>query len=179
MILVVALLIMAVMSIIGATALTTSRIDIRISHNTKVSREAFYFSDGGVEMSPKFVREIVNDGVLPNPQNVTLNAQLLNEVMGFIPGPDPNDGVYPNLVNADIHMAVGDHQVDVDIDRTGTGMTAGSGVEFGAGAEGAGVGSVGGVLIFYNMESVGRAPANALAHLDVFYRLAVGVAGGK
>lgn len=175
-VLVVALLIMAVMSIIGAAAMTTSRIDVQISQNTKVSRQAFYFADGGLEMSPKFVRRIINDGAIPAVQNVTLDPGLLNEVMGYA---TETDAVHPNSSAPDVTLSRGDLSLQADIDRTGTGYMNGSSVEFSSGAEGAGAGASGGVLIFYNLDSVGFAPRQAVSHVDAYYRYVVGVAGGK
>jgi type II secretory pathway component PulK len=43
MVLVAALLIMAVMTIVGAASITTSRLDIQISGNTKISRQVFFW----------------------------------------------------------------------------------------------------------------------------------------
>ena len=48
-VLIMALLLMAVMGIIGVTASMTSRTEITISYNTQVSRQAFYAGDSGIE----------------------------------------------------------------------------------------------------------------------------------
>lgn len=48
-VLVIALLIMAVLSLIGAAATMTSSIEIQISGNQKVGKQAFYAADAGVE----------------------------------------------------------------------------------------------------------------------------------
>ena len=191
MILVVALLIMAVLSIAGATALTTSRIDIQISQNTKVSRQAFYFADGGLEMSPKLIRSMIEQGAIftgpgyaldtggtPVPGVITMNPTLFLDIMGYTGTDNTTDSVDP-VNSPDVQTRMGDTQLKFDIDKSGTGFMAGSGVEFGAGAEGAGAGTTGGVLIFYNIASLGEAPTNAQSLLEVYYRLVVGVAGGK
>ena len=108
--------------------------------------------------------------------------------MNYIPGPDLTDYVNryqmtPPVTNApqnpDVTNAMGDASVIVDIDRRETVSSPGSGVEFGAGSEGVGVGSAGGVLIYYDIDSVGTAPNNAESYVDVYYRLVVGTAGGK
>jgi len=186
MVLVVALLIMAIMSIIGAAAITTSRIDIKISHNTKVSRQAFYFADGGVEQSPKYVRRMIEDGAAPALPNVVMDGTVFNEVMGYTPGPDATDYVHffqsGNLnapQNPDVTMNMGTNAVILDVDRDRTAYAAGSGVEFASGAEGAGGASTGGVMVYYTINSVGTGPNNAESYLDVYYRLVVGTAGGK
>ena len=177
MVLVVALLLMAIMSIIGAAAMTTSKIDISISYNAKVSRQVFYFAEGGVEQGPKYIRSMVDAGAAPVVPNVTIDAGLYNEVMGFAAEDDP--GGPPTTATADYQTGMGSQNVYVDVDRVGSKPIAGSGVEFGAGAEGAGVGSMGGIMIFYTMDSLAQATNNAESRLDVYYRFVLGVAGGK
>ncbi|MFH1137855.1 MAG: pilus assembly PilX N-terminal domain-containing protein [Pseudomonadota bacterium] len=191
MVLVAALLLMAIMSIIGATAITTSRIDIKISHNTKVSRQAFYFSDGGVEMSPKVIRKLIDEGQVLPLTNVTMDSPgVFNEIMGFLPGGEFDDDdkwtngemKYPYTSSdptPDIIHARGTETMIIDIDRSGKSFAAGSGAEFAAGSEGAGSGSAGGVFIFYTIDSLAAAANNARSYIDVYYRYVVGVAGGK
>ncbi|MEW5722960.1 MAG: PilX N-terminal domain-containing pilus assembly protein [Thermodesulfobacteriota bacterium] len=205
MVLIVALLLMAVMSIIGATAITSSRVDLNISANTKIHRQAFYFADGGIEMSPKIVREAIDQGAMPATPNTVYDAGVFSEIMGYATEADAADNVYtrPTGVNPDVTMThlmttfvdgSGDtinelQRVDMDIDRSGTSMAAGSGVEFAAGAEGAGVGAAGGVLIFYTIEAVGdyrydnqtqgTTQVVSSSYLDVYYRYVPGIAGGK
>jgi len=177
MVLVIALLIMALMSLIGTTAFNTSNIDIQISTNTRLNRQAFYFADGGVEMSPKFVRRMVDEGAAPTVANVTLDGGLFSEIMGYTT--DGGDQVYPTSVGPDIQMTMGNQTVRVDIDRTGQGFMGGSGAEFGSGSEGAGAGTTGGVLIYYLFDALSSGPNNAQSRIDVFYRYVVGTAGGK
>jgi len=179
MVLILTLLIMAIMSIIGVAAMTSSRIDIQVSHNTKVARQAFYMADSGVEMSPKLIRQIIDQGVVPNLPNLGLDNNLLNEIMGYATESSTVDAVYPQVVNPDLALTMGDTTVSTDIDRTGTGFMSGSGVEFASGAEGAGVGATGGVMIFYTLDSVGQAPRSARSRVDAYYRYVVGTAGGK
>ena len=190
-VLVAALLLMAVMSIIGATAITTSRIDIQISHNTKVSRQAFYFSEAGVEMAPKFIRKLIDDGQALAVTNVTLDSPgVFNEIMGFLPGGEYDDDdkwtdgemFYPYTASdptPDLVYSMGDETLIMDIDRTAKSFASGSGAEFASGSEGAGAGSTGGIWIFYNIDSLAAAANNARSYIDVYYRYVVGVAGGK
>jgi len=179
MVLILTLLIMAIMSIIGVAAMTRSRIDIQVSHNTKVARQAFYMADSGIEMSPKIIRQIIDQGVVPNIPNLGLDNNLMNEVMGYATESSTVDAVYPQIINPDLALTMGDVSVFTDIDRTGQGFMSGSGVEFGSGAEGAGVGAAGGVMIFYTLDSVGQAPRSARSRVDAYYRYVVGTAGGK
>ncbi len=176
MILIIAMLIMAIMSIIGAAAMNTSRIDIQISHNTEVARQAFYFADSGLEMSPKIIRKAIDDGSMAAVPNVVIDGGLFNEIMGYA---TETDSVTAAVPTADLQLVMGKTSLMADIDRTGTGFMAGSGVEFASGAEGAGAGTTGGVLIFYTLDSIGAAPRQARSNIDAYYRYVVGVAGGK
>lgn len=178
-VLVTVLLLMMIMSIIGAAAIMMSSTDIKVSHNIRVARQAFYAADGGVEMSPKIVSAMIIDAAAPNLPNVAIHGGLYDEVMGYATEDDSTDSVSPDVNNPDLEQDLGSSNVVADIDRTGTGYMAGGGVEFGAGAEGIGVGSAGGVLIYYAFDVVSTSAHSSKSHLDARYRKVVGVAGGK
>ena len=184
MILIVALLIMAVMSFIGAIAMTNSQTELKITQATRVSREAFYAADGSIEIAPKIVREVVDLAAIPTESipNVKFpeddaDTKVLNEIMGFgYTGPDTADAVWPTAVDPDLEISIGDSSGTVDIDRIYTSVAEGSGAEFASGAEGLGVSTV---TVFYTIETVATGPTSALSHLDVYYRNVLGVPGGK
>jgi hypothetical protein len=73
---------------------------------------------------------------------------------------------------------MGDYQATVDVNRTHTQNLPGGGTEFASGAEGIGVGSAGGVAIFYDIDSFGTGPDSAQSRITAVYRKVVGVAGG-
>ncbi|MBW2061450.1 MAG: pilus assembly PilX N-terminal domain-containing protein [Deltaproteobacteria bacterium] len=181
-VLIMTLILLAVMSVIGLTASMMSRTEITISHNTTVSRQAFYAGDSGIEVSPKIVGRIINDGTVPTDiPDISIDIGLRDEVMGYFFEADATDSVSPAIVNPDLSqtISVSNFSVDIDRDPTGAQFMPGGGVQFASGAEGVGAGTTGGVLIYYDFDSVGQAPNSARSHIDARYRKVVGVAGGK
>ncbi|MBW1709319.1 MAG: pilus assembly PilX N-terminal domain-containing protein [Deltaproteobacteria bacterium] len=181
-VLIMVLILMAVMSVIGLTASMMSRTEITISHNTKVSRQAFYAGDSGIEVSPKIVGRIIDEGSIPTDiPIINIDAGLRDEVMGYFIEADYMDSIFPVVVNPDLSQAINISNFNVDIDRdpTGAQFMPGGGVQFASGAEGVGAGTIGGVLIHYDFDSIGTAPNSARSYIDARYRKVVGVAGGK
>jgi hypothetical protein len=172
-VLVFALVLMLVLAIIGASMTMTSQVDLTISGNTKVIRQAFYVSDAGIDIGPEAVGRIALDGVVPTdtPLIAYDTANLVGKIMGFtdfIPTSDEAD-------IPDLSMAQGlGGSVAVNIQRTGTSYLSGGGVEFSAGTEGVGTGGAANTAIYYNFDStgqVGRAPAPTGSEIIARYRL--------
>jgi Tfp pilus assembly protein PilX len=67
--------------------------------------------------------------------------------------------------------------IESGAEQTAAGFTY-LGIEFASGAEGIGVGSAGGVAIFYDMDSLGNGPASSVSDIGGVYRKVVGVPGG-
>lgn len=187
-VLVVALLLMAVMSIIGVTAISTSNIDIKISDNTKKARLSFFFADGGLETTPKFIRYVVDEVAVPTAAlvpNVTFDDPNLKDEIYYGKNENGDDvaAVPPN--SPDIQMNMNEKIVYMDVDRDGETQAPGMGVEFASGAEGIGQGA-GAVWILYTLESVANFTPTAAggttmarANIEAYYRYVYGVAGGK
>ncbi len=181
-VLIMVLILLGVMSLIGLTASMMSRTEISISYNTKVSRQAFYAADSGIEVSPKVITRVLNDGTIPTDMlNLQIDTGLRDEVMGYFIEPDYMDSVSPVVVNSDLSFVMNNSSFNVDIDRdpTGAKFMPGGGVQFASGAEGVGSGAMGGVLIYYDFNSVGTGPGNASSRIDGRYRKVLGMAGGK
>lgn len=171
--LVVALLFLVLLTIIGISASTTSEIELNIAANQKTHKIAFNNADSGIYTSPKLISACVESGAQQAVAGMTYipagnDGTFYREIMGF----DPWDAA------RDIRFTLGGFNVDVDVDRTGVQHLAGGGVEFASGAEGIGVGSAGGVAIFYAMDSLGDGPAFSVSDIGGVYRKVVGVAGG-
>lgn len=181
-VLIMALLLLAVMGIIGVTASMTSRTEITISTNTRVSRQAFYASDSGIEMSPKIISRILEEGANPFIEDRRIDPGLRDEIRGYSEEADVDDRVVPTLSNPDIEYTLNIASlstVSVDIDRAaGARFMPGGGVQFASGAEGIGTGSLGGVLILYDLNSLGTSQGSARSHIDARYRKVLGTAGG-
>ncbi|MBN1626081.1 MAG: hypothetical protein JW944_06105 [Deltaproteobacteria bacterium] len=178
-VMVVALVILVLLTIIGISATTTTNIETQIAGNEKVQKIAFYTADSGVPTSAKLISAIIDSQTQPTLADVEyaevggVTDPLLRQIMGY----DPYDGGDPR---DDVTFTFGSNTTaSADIERTGTEILAGGGVEFGSGAEGVGGGAAGGgVAIFYDIDSLGEGPSNSQSNIVAGYRKVVGVAGG-
>jgi len=170
-VMVIALLMLALLTIIGISSSTTSQIEIQIAGNDRFHKIAFYNADSGVYTAPKLISSCIDDG----------SAQGINTG-----GYTPDDGTFYREVMGydtydaatDIQFLLGGFAVDVDVDRTGQKTMPGGSAEFASAAEGVGVGSAGAVGIFYNLDSFGNGPGSSRSNVGAVYRKVVGVAGG-
>ena len=178
-VLLVALLIMVLLTLIGIAATTTTNIELEISGNEKTHKIAFYRADSGVYCTPKLISLCV-DKSAPSTSNKTPGINYLTDNNAFyrqIMGYDKYDGgVMMDMM--DISIPMGTDSVEVDVERVGQKILAGGGAEFASGAEGIGVGSAGGVAIFYSMDSFGRGPGNSISNVSAVYRKILGIEGG-
>jgi hypothetical protein len=169
----IALLILVFLTILGLSGTTISTIEVQIAANDKFQRIAFYRADSGIYSTPKFIRETMEEGSNPTNSSITyLQAGtdlFYRQIMGF----DTYDSGA-----SDFAYVLSGTTIQVDVRRTRVEQIAGGGAEFGAGAEGVGGGTVGGVAIYYTIDSLGFGPASAISNLEGEYRLVPGVAGG-
>jgi Tfp pilus assembly protein PilX len=159
-VLVFALVLMLVLAIIGASMTMTSQVDLTISGNTKVIRQAFYVADAGIDMSPEVLAEITANVAVPtNTPLITYDtANLVGKVMGYTDFTPTNDADTPDL---SMTQGLGG-SVGVEIQRKETTYLSGGGVEFSAGTAGAGTGAAASTAIYYSFDSTGQA-GNAAA----------------
>lgn len=169
--LVVALIFLVLLTIIGISASTTSQIEVNIAANQKTHMIAFNHADSGIYATPKLISACIESGTDQAVAGFTylpVEGTFYREIMGF----DPWDAA------RDTSLTLGGFSIDVDVNRTGVQHLAGGGVEFASGAEGIGVGSAGGVAIFYALDSLGNGPASSVSDIGGVYRKVIGVAGG-
>jgi hypothetical protein len=173
-VLIIALLIMVLLTVVGLSVTATTDTDIQIAKNDQFHKTAFLNADSGVYTTPKFISTSIDDGACP-PETTPPFRYLVSsdsfyrQVMGF----DAWDGG-----TRDLQLTFTSYPVDVDVNRTGQQSIAGGGVEFASGAEGIGVGSAGGVAIFFDVDSLGNGPKSSQSNVGAMYRKVVGVAGG-
>jgi hypothetical protein len=178
-----AVLILVVITLVGLSAMDTTTVELTIAGNDQRSRIAFYNADSGVYGIPKIVSRIVDVSgpvVIGNPADsdcvadgatwdaTTDQNTFFRQVMGY----DDYDA------QPDITMGQGGFNTQVDVERIRSRTLAGGGAEFASGVEGIGVGSTGGVAIYYGLDSLGRASLGTVANVTADYRKVVGVAGG-
>jgi len=176
-VLIVALFVLILLTIIGISATNTTTIDIQISQNDKAYKVAFYNADSGIYATPKLISKTIDEGeeisgsdkgifnYLARPTGDT--TTFFRQVMGF----DAYDAG-----TLDIQFALGNNNVNVDVNRTGQKTLVGGGAEFASGAEGIGGGSS--VAAFFAVDSFGSGPYNANSNVGANYRKVVGVPGG-
>ena len=168
---VIALLILVVLTILGVGATITSGIEIQIAGNQKYNLIAFENADSSVYVTPKLISACIDNNDEQTFSDVTYlgsTGTFYRELMGF----DSNDS------SRDVRFVVTGYSVDVDVSRLGVQYITGGGVEFGSGSEGIGVGSVGGVAILYDMDSLGSGPNSSAVNIAGVYRKVLGVSGG-
>jgi len=173
---------MLVLTIMGAAMSMTSQVDLTVSGNTKIIREAFYIAEGGIELSPKVLARIIAERSLPDTTTETPllaydTVNLLAKVMGYIQTDDPNNNP-PDVV---MSQGLGG-SVSVDFTRVRTLYLSGGGVEFAAGSEGVGVSGAASAAVLYDFDSngtAGKSPALTKSEVLARYRKVAGVAGGK
>ena len=168
-VMVVALLIMAVLSLIGISAATTTEIELQIAGNEKFHRIAFHHADSGVFSTPKIISGSFDNGAELTGAGINYlgtSGTFYREIMGF----DVHDA------DKDLRITLGGF--DVDVDRIGEENLVGTSTEFASGAEGVGGGSSGGVAIYYGIDSHGQGPVTSVSNVSGVYRKVVGVAGG-
>ena len=171
-VLVVALLILVILTIIGISVAGTAQIGIQIAGNGKFHKIAFYHAESGIYLTPKLVRDCLETGAQPTLSTITYLDTGTNvfyrEILGF----NAHDSA------KDIRYTLGGNKVEVDVERTKTEPLPGGGAEFGSGAEGIGVGAVGGVAIYYTLDALGEGPSSSRSNVEAVYRMIPGVAGG-
>ena len=170
-ILVIGLIMLAFLTIIGIAATRTTEIEIQVAGTDEYHKIAFYSADSGVYTTPKLISAAIDNAAVQAVASGSYtpdSGSFYREVLGF----DAWDSA------TDVHYIMGDYQATVDVNRTGTKNLPGGGTEFASGAEGIGVGSAGGVAIFYDIDSFGTGPDSAQSRITAVYRKVVGVAGG-
>lgn len=169
---VIALIMLALLTIIGVSASKTAEIDIQIAGNHKYYEIAFYHADSGVYSMPKVISRCVDSGAQPVLTNVTYldsgTDGFYDEIMGYV----------PHDTARDLRYTMSGYPVELDVERTGQKSLAGGGVEFATGADGVGTGSAGGVGVFYLLDSLGQGPRSARSNVAAEYRKVLGVSGG-
>ena len=176
-----AILILVILTLIGLAAMDTTTVELQIAGNDQRSRIAFFNADSGVYGVPKIISRIVD---ISNPVGVANEADSIaagaawdattdrdiffDQVMGY----DPYDPT------SDVVLGQGGFSTQVDVERGRSRVLAGGGAEFASGTEGIGVGTSGGVAVYYELDSWGQSTRGAVSNVIADYRKVVGVPGG-
>jgi len=178
MALVIALLLMLVGAVIGIFGVNTGTIETRIAGNERLSNLAFYTADGGADLGPVIVNDVITNHCIPAyGSGITVDQSLMSEIFGAADN-DPDTPV----ASPDIRNDLGDQKrMDIDVDRLFTKVLQGGGAEFLGGYDGIGSGGSGGgsIGIFYRIDSLGGGPLNSRANVETAYRKVINIAGGE
>ena len=186
-ILVITLLTLVALTLMGIAAITTSTIEIQIAANDKFYKTAFHNADSGVYAIPKVISVALDENITPG--NISGAEKRYDAFTYFDPGTS-DDGLsgrtfYRELagldnhdINPDIGFTLNNNDIEVDVRRDSAENLVGGGVEFLSGYEGVGVGSSGGVAVFFELDSSGNAQRDTLSNIGAFYRNVIGTAGG-
>jgi hypothetical protein len=168
---VIALLVLVILTLIGTTIATTTKVEIQIAGNERFHKIAFHLADSGTMVAPKVISTCLEQSNEENITGVTYlgtSGTFYRELMGYA----------PHDTDRDLRFALSGYSVDVDVRRIGQVNLAGRGSEFASGAEGVGVGSTGGVAILYEVDSQAPGPSASLSNVSAIYRKIVGLSGG-
>jgi len=173
-IIVIALFVLALLTIMVISASTTTSIDQIVASNDKYAKVAFYHADAGVYATPKLISKTIDEAYLATGSDLgnfsylsrTDSSDFFRQVMGF----DTYDGGAK-----DVEFTIGGNSVQVDVRMLSKQALAGGSAEFAAGAEGAAGGSV---IMLYEMRAQGQGPVNSVSNIIGRYRKVVGVPGG-
>ncbi|MFQ5841823.1 MAG: PilX N-terminal domain-containing pilus assembly protein, partial [Thermodesulfobacteriota bacterium] len=83
MALVIALLLMLVGTIIGIFGVNTGVIETRIAGNERLSNLAFYMADGGTDLGPVIINDVITNYSIPSyGGEMTIDPNLMPEILG-------------------------------------------------------------------------------------------------
>jgi Tfp pilus assembly protein PilX len=177
----IALMILVVLSLLGAAAIITSTTDLEIASNEKQYQMAFYTADGGADMTPRIIRDTISLFDEPDyGSNVSVADGWLDELMNF--STSNNDGSTDTTQNnPDIQITnlTSTHTVSIDVDANPSVIVMpGGGMEFGSGFEGIGSGaSSGGTATLYTVESLSQGSRNSSSTIRNQYLYVYGIGG--
>ncbi|MCA1795019.1 MAG: pilus assembly PilX N-terminal domain-containing protein [Desulfobacteraceae bacterium] len=177
---VLALIVLAALTIIGIFSINTSTIETQIDTNDRLHKMAFYEADGGTEVA----REMIEQNIACTPagfqtEPLTIGS-LVVENKDFAFSENAPAATYPSDTQRDMQFPADDTQPHTNIVVFGnTQLSTGSALQMAAGYEGKGKGAAGGGgRIVYNVHSKHENPArSSSSHIRTVYRHMIGQEG--
>lgn len=168
---VTSLLLMLAMVIIGALTIMITVTERYISRNHKMAKEVFYVADGGHPLAVNVIEDMISSRE-GDYQNFSIAGNLKNEVMDYH---HENETLNDRMLDSprsspDIQGTLCNHAVRIDIDRLSTSHLYGGSVEFAAGSEGIGLGSVASKKLLFAISSEGYVQSGAISTIVTTYR---------
>lgn len=168
-VLVTALIILALLMVIGTSLTMTTSIEMSIARNEKVAQTAFYRAENARVIAAEAIQTASGGTTWTDGDNFQSHADIvLLDGDFFEEGFDTSNTLDTVSTSPDLQMS-NLLQADVDIDKTEVGPMPGASAEFGSGYEGVGHESM--IQAIYRVESIGREPSGAVAQVRLEYRL--------
>ena len=179
-----ALLILAVLTIIGIASISTSNIEVQIATNDKVHKMAFYAADGGSELGTELLELNIAcaSGFTSDNLEVTDDVTVVDRDF-WMQNDEPKDGSdnvipYPSNTERDILI---NNAAGTNTNLSIFGVTAlgvGGAIEMAAGYEGKGKGAAGGgVSLLYQIFSQHLGLADSESVVAIEWRHNIGSEG--
>ena len=178
-----ALLILAVLTIIGISSISTSNIEVQIATNDKVHKMAFYAADGGTELGTELLElNIACASGFTNNLSVTDDVNVVDGDF-WMQNDEPKDGSdnvipYPSDTERDVLI---NNAAWTNTNLSIFGVTAlgvGGAIEMAAGYEGKGKGAAGGgVSLLYQIFSQHLGLADSESVVAIEWRHNIGTEG--
>ena len=182
-VLIATILILVVITVIGLGAMNNTTMELTIASNDQQHKMAFYNADSGIYSVPKLVSRTINESQFIPIGVGSGTAEGLDYDLRGRTANEAETHFYQQIMGFDLNSVAAltlQPNIDtiVDVSRIRRQIIAGGGAEFAAGTEGVGVGSQGGVAIFYQMNSRGFTGRGSNANIIADYRKVLGIAGG-
>ncbi len=182
----IALMVLVILTLLGSASLMTSNTEVEIASNDKQYQMGFYASNGGADLTPRVIRDIVKEHDEPvyGGGNVVVKDGLLEELMNYKDAsgdPTANNDTYDTVNSAppdiQIPALTTSLSVAIDVDRDATLNLPGGAMEMGSGYEGIGSGTSGGTAIVFEIKSQSQGPRNSKTNISTQYLYVIGVGG--
>ena len=173
-----AIMILAVLTIIGISSITTSTIESKIDRNDRLHKIAFYNADGGTEIAREMIEQNLSCPAGFATEPLTIGSLVVEDRLFAYTEDEPTDD-YPSDTIRDLRFPADNSLPRTNIVAFGrTRLAAGSAVQMAAGYEGKGKGAAGlGAEIVYNIVSQTQGSQNSGAGILTRYRHKIGQEG--
>ncbi|MCF6265373.1 MAG: pilus assembly PilX N-terminal domain-containing protein [Desulfuromusa sp.] len=155
--LIMAIMMLVLLTVIGISALNNTDLELSIAGNEKAHKMAFYFAEGGNEVSKELVEVAIQErGWLDNAADpITLNKVTVTDKNFFLSQIDAvANSIYPDSAanrDATVNFGTGTTGLLFDVNTV---LSSGGAVQMIAGYEGKGKGSAsGGAWAIYDIRS--------------------------
>lgn len=175
---VMAILILAALTIIGVSSLTTSTIETKVASNEMTYKTAFYSADGGTEVARELIEQNIGCPGGFQAQPLTIGTAVIEDNdFSFVETEPAVD--YPSNTQRQVRFPADDTQPHTNIFVFGnTQLSTGSALQLAAGYEGKGKGAgSGGGEIIYNIFSRHEGRKRSRVCIKTNYRHIIGQEG--